>query len=72
VPDHVLTDTSLTDMDTELERFPVNMWRSPQWIFAAQHADQLANSVGSAGRPGLLRSESSSSRIGQNPYGASR
>ena len=45
MPDHVLTDTSLTDMDTELEQFPVNMWRSrsPQWILAAQHADQLAN-----------------------------
>jgi len=30
-------------MDTELEQFPVNVWHSPEWIFAAQHADQFAH-----------------------------
>jgi len=43
VPDHVLTDAGLTDVDAELEQFAVNVRRSPEWIFAAEHTDQLAN-----------------------------
>jgi len=51
VSDHVLADTGLTDVDAELEQFTVNVGSAPEWIFAAQHTDQLANLT--AGRPGL-------------------
>jgi len=40
---HILTDAGLADVDAELEQFAVNVRRSPEWIVAAQHADQLAN-----------------------------
>ena len=43
MPDHVLADGGLTDVDAELEQFAVNVRRSPKWVLAAQHADQLAN-----------------------------
>ena len=44
-PDHVFADAGLTNVDAEFEQFAVNMRRAPEWIFAAQHADQLANLV---------------------------
>ena len=43
MPDHILADAGLANVDAELEQFAVNVRRSPQWIFAAQHANQLAN-----------------------------
>ena len=43
MPDHVLADTGLTDGDAELQQFAVNVGSAPEWIFAAQHPNQLAN-----------------------------
>ena len=39
--DHALTDAGLTDVDAELQEFAVNVGSTPEWIFAAQHADQF-------------------------------
>jgi hypothetical protein len=53
VPDHVLADAGLPDVDAELQQFAVNVGSAPQWIFAAQHADQLANLFRHRGTAGL-------------------
>ena len=42
VPDHVLADAGLTDLDAELQKFAVNV-RSPRVDFRGQHADQFAH-----------------------------
>lgn len=47
--DHVLADTGLTDMDAKLQQFAMNVGSSPKRIFAAQHANQLANLFGDRG-----------------------
>ena len=46
MPDHVLADAGLADVDAELQEFAVNVRRSPEWIFATEHTDQLANLFG--------------------------
>src|SRR5215472_11471106 len=43
VPDHVLADAGLTDVDAQLQKLAVNVRSAPEWIFAAQHADQFAH-----------------------------
>src|SRR5262249_2161044 len=43
VPDHVLADAGLTDVDAQLQKFAVNVRSAPEWIFAAQHAHQFAH-----------------------------
>ena len=42
-PDHVLADAGLSDVDAEFEEFTVDTRRTPQRVFAAHGADQLAN-----------------------------
>ena len=46
MPDHVLADAGLADVDAELEEFAVNVRRYPEWIFATEHTAQLANLFG--------------------------
>ena len=46
MPDQVLADAGLADVDAELQEFAVNVRRSPEWIFATEHTDQLANLLG--------------------------
>jgi hypothetical protein len=43
VTDQVFADNGLTDADAELQQFAMNVRSSPQRIFAAHRADQLAN-----------------------------
>src|SRR5215467_6670466 len=43
VPDHVLTDAGLTDVDAQRRKFAVNVGSAPKRVFAAQHADQFAH-----------------------------
>ena len=43
MPDYVLADAGLANVDAELQEFAVNVRHSPEWIFAAQHTNQLAN-----------------------------
>src|SRR5215469_5854299 len=46
VPEHVLADAGLADVDAELQEFAVNVRRSKEWIFATGHTNQLANLLG--------------------------
>jgi hypothetical protein len=46
VPDHVLADAGLTDVDAEFEQFPVNTRCAPQRVLTAESADQFADLVG--------------------------
>jgi hypothetical protein len=41
--DQVLAETGLTDVDAKLEQFAVDARRAPEWILAAQLADQIPN-----------------------------
>jgi hypothetical protein len=43
----------VSDVDAELQQFTVNVGSAPEWIVAAQHADQLANLVRHRGTAGL-------------------
>ena len=43
MPDHVLADARLADVDAELEQFAVNVRSAPERILLTQHANQLAN-----------------------------
>jgi len=40
--DHVLGDTRLRDLKSELEQFAVDAWRAPKQIFDAHSPDQHA------------------------------
>lgn len=51
VPNHVLGHAGLTDLDAQFEQFPVDMGRTPQRVFAAHLADQIANLAGNASHP---------------------
>ena len=51
--DHVLADAGLADVDAELQEFAVNVRRSPEWIFATEHTDPLANLLGHRRAAGL-------------------
>src|SRR5262245_55460382 len=42
-PRHVLCNRSLSDIDAELEQFPVYPGRTPKWVCNAHLADQAAN-----------------------------
>src|SRR5262249_49379639 len=42
-PCHVLCDRSLSDIDAELEQFPVYPGRTPKWVCDAHLVDQTAN-----------------------------
>jgi hypothetical protein len=40
-------------VDAELQQFAVNVRRSPEWVFATEHTDQLANLFGHRRAAGL-------------------
>ena len=71
--DHVLVDAGLADVDAELEEFAVNVRRSPEWIFATEHTDQLANLFGHRRAAALhIANPPTPEQAGQSPSGASR
>ena len=41
-PGHILGHAGLSDVDAELEKLPMNPWRSPEWIGDAHLTDKLA------------------------------
>ena len=49
MPHHVLGHAGLTDLDAQFEQFPVDVGRSPQRVFAAHPADQIADLAGNGG-----------------------
>ena len=53
MPDHVLADAGLTDVDAQLQKFAVNVRSAPEWIFAVSMRINSRTSLGTAGRPGL-------------------
>ena len=46
---HVLGHAGLTDLDAQFEQFPMDMGCTPQRVFAAHFADQIADFAGHRG-----------------------
>jgi hypothetical protein len=49
VPHHVIGHAGLTDLDAQFEQFPMDVGRTPQQVFAAHFADQIADLAGNGG-----------------------